>query len=134
VAERVRFLGQLDHADIPALLAAGDVAVAPYPAILDFSFSPLKLYEYLAAGVPIVASDVGQIREVLGPGSYGTLVTPGDVDELAAAIDAVSRQPLLVRRAAAAGRAHTMRSHGWGDRATAITVLIDEERSRALAH
>jgi glycosyltransferase involved in cell wall biosynthesis len=81
VAERVRFLGQLDHADIPALLAAGDVALAPYPAILDFSFSPLKLYEYLAAGVPIVASDVGQIREVLGAGNYGTLVTPGDVDE-----------------------------------------------------
>lgn len=134
VAERVRFLGQLDHADIPALLAAGDVAIAPYPAILDFSFSPLKLYEYLAAGVPIVASEVGQIREILGSGSYGTLVTPGDVDGLAAAIDAVSRQPLHVRRAAAAGRAHTMRSHGWEDRATAITALIDEERSRALAH
>jgi glycosyltransferase involved in cell wall biosynthesis len=133
VAERVRFIGQLDHTDVPALLAAGDVALAPYPAMSDFSFSPLKLYEYLAAGVPVVASDIGQIREVLGAGSYGTLVTPGDVDGLAAAIDAVSRQPRLVRRAAAAGRAHAMRSHGWGDRAMVITGLIDEERNRALA-
>lgn len=133
VAERVRFLGQLDHTDVPALLAAADVALAPYPAMSDFFFSPLKLYEYLAAGVPIVASDLGQIRDLLGRGSFGTLVTPGHVDELAAAIDAVSRQPQLVRRAAEAGRAHTMRSHGWRDRATAITGLIDEERSRALA-
>ncbi len=133
VAERVRFLGQVDHTEVPALLAAGDVALAPYPAIVDFSFSPLKLYEYLAAGVPVVASDVGQIREALGAGSYGTLVTPGHVDELAEAIDVVSRQPRRVRRAAEAGRAHTMRSHGWGVRAKAISGLIDEECSRALA-
>ncbi len=133
-AERVRFLGQLDHADVPAILAAADVALAPYPAMSEFSFSPLKLYEYLAAGVPIVASNIGQIHDVLGRGNYGTLVTPGDVDDLAAAIDVVSRQPQLVQRAAEAGRAHTMRSHGWGERAMAITRLIDEERSRALAH
>ena len=134
VSERVRFLGQLDHDDVPAILAAADVALAPYPALSDFSFSPLKLYEYLAAGVPIVASDVGQIRDVLNGGRFGTLVKPGDVDELAAAIDSVSRQPESVRQAAAAGRAHTFASHRWHDRATMITMLIDAERSHALAH
>lgn len=134
VSERVRFLGQLDHDVIPAILAAADVALAPYPALLDFSFSPLKLYEYLAAGVPIVASNVGQIRDVLDAGRFGTLVTPGDVDELAAAIDSVSRQPESVRQAAAAGRAHALTSHRWHDRATMITTLIEAGRSHALAH
>ena len=133
VGGRVRFLGQLDHGEVPALLAAADVALAPYPAMPDFSFSPLKLYEYLAAGVPIVASDIGQIRELLGPGTYGTLVTPGDVDELATAIDDVSRQAQRVRRAAEAGRALALRSHGWDDRARTITCLIEEVRSRAVA-
>lgn len=134
VSERVRFLGQLEHDDIPAILAAADVALAPYPALSDFSFSPLKLYEYLAAGVPIVASNVGQIRDVLDAGRFGTLVTPGDADELAAAIDSVSRQPESVRQTAAAGRAHTFTSHRWHDRATMITTLIETERSHALAH
>ena len=55
-----------------------DIAIAPYPAGEHY-FSPLKVYEYLAAGLPMVASAIGTIPEVLGDGELGMLVEPGDV-------------------------------------------------------
>ena len=68
------------------MLAACDLALAPYPKLPNFGFSPLKLYEYLAAGVPVIASDIGQIRLALEDGRWGRLVPPGDASALAAAV------------------------------------------------
>jgi glycosyltransferase involved in cell wall biosynthesis len=68
-----------------------DVAVAPYPDLDDFYFSPLKVHEYLAAGLPVVASRVGCLPAVLENGVLGTLVNPGDATAMASAIDALRR-------------------------------------------
>ena len=86
VGHRVRWLGALAHERVPQMLAACDLALAPYPELPNFGFSPLKLYEYLAAGVPVVASDIGQIRHALSGGRWGRLVPPGDASALAAAV------------------------------------------------
>jgi glycosyltransferase involved in cell wall biosynthesis len=77
--DRVRFLG--DRKDIPTLLAAADMTVLPS----DDEGLPIAVLESLAAGCPVVASDVGGLREVLAPGG-GKLVPPGNVDALAAAV------------------------------------------------
>ncbi len=121
VADRTHFLGHRDHAGVAALLAASDVAVAPYPALESFSFSPLKLYEYLAAGTPVVASAIGQIPAALEDGRWGTLVTPGDADALAAALLHTTADPAALTRAAAA-RVHALANHGWDDRARRIVA------------
>lgn len=133
VSGQVRWLGHLAHDDVPTLLAAADVAVAPYPALTDFSFSPLKLYEYLAAGVPIVASDAGQVRSILADGRYGRLVAPGDAGRLANALTLVLDHPEPARAAAAEGRRHALLEHGWQRRAGLITTLIEGLPNRALA-
>lgn len=130
VAHRVHFLGQRTHADVAACLAAADMALAPYPALDGFSFSPLKLYEYLAAGTPVIASAIGQIPEALGDGAFGTLVTPGDADALAVAMVQVARDPAAGSRAAA-GRAHALSHHGWDDRARRIVTLAEAARAVA---
>jgi glycosyltransferase involved in cell wall biosynthesis len=64
-----------------------DVAVAPYPGNLDFYFSPLKVVEYLAAGLPVVVSDIGQLSHLVSHGETGWLCPPGDEVALADALE-----------------------------------------------
>ncbi|HMB69258.1 MAG TPA: glycosyltransferase family 4 protein, partial [bacterium] len=78
--------GAVPHDDVPRRLAAADVAVAPYPPSDDFYFSPLKVVEYAALGLPIVASRIGQIAELLENGRSALLTEPGDIDDLAGAL------------------------------------------------
>jgi glycosyltransferase involved in cell wall biosynthesis len=125
VLGRVHFLGHVDHARVAATLAAADVAVAPYPALASFSFSPLKLYEYLAAGVPVVASSIGQIPTVLDHGRWGTLVPAGDVGALALALRVATADPAAKERALHARR-HALRHHGWQQRARDIVTLTND--------
>lgn len=127
VADRVRWLGRLPHPLVPGFLAALDAALLPYAALTGFSFSPLKLFEYLAAGVPIVASEIGQIRDVLEGGRWGRLVPPGDAQALAAAVRGVLGRPEESRRIAQEGRRMTLESHSWERRARRITDLMEEQ-------
>ena len=88
--ERAVFTGALGHDDIPGLIRLFDIALAPYPPLdHDFYFSPLKLFEYMACGVPVVASGAGQIAEVVEDGRSGLLYRPGDFEGLVAACDAM---------------------------------------------
>jgi glycosyltransferase involved in cell wall biosynthesis len=85
VSERMHLLGRKLPHEVPRILVESDVAVAPYPA-RDFGFSPLKLFEYMACGVPIVCSDLPSTREIVEDDRNGLLVPPGDIDSLAEAI------------------------------------------------
>lgn len=134
VSDRVRWLGQLPQRQVRQLLAAADVAIAPYPPLAGFAYSPLKLYEYLAAGVPIVASDIGQISAVLGRGRWGRLVPPGDPAALAAALRAVIDDPAGSRATAQMARQMALREHSWQARAKQVTEMIEARwDDRALA-
>lgn len=76
--QAVTFAGAVAHQDVPRYLAAMDVTVAPYPALDDFYYSPLKLFEYMAAGRAVVASRAGQVAEAVVDGVTGLLFEPGD--------------------------------------------------------
>ena len=86
LTEAVTFAGALAHEDVPHYLAAMDTTIAPYPALDDFYFSPLKLFEYMAAGRAVVASRVGQVAEVVVDGVTGLLFEPGNLADLAGCI------------------------------------------------
>ena len=66
VSHAVDFRGAVEPSEVPRMLASMDVAVAPYPPLDDFYFSPLKLFEYMAAGCAIVAAAIGQINQTVG--------------------------------------------------------------------
>ena len=112
LTERVELVGAVDPAAVPALLRRMDIAVAPYPATARY-FSPLKLYEYLAAGLPVVASDVGQVADVLAGGQTGVLCRPGDPQELAAAIGGLRADPAWAAALGRAGRILVEQHHTW---------------------
>ena len=105
LAGSVVFTGAVAHEEIPALIRQFDVALAPYPALdHPFYFSPLKLFEYMACGVPVVAANCGQIAELIRDGETGLLHAPGDLNALVDACDALLRNPkkrLLLGQSAA---------------------------------
>lgn len=105
--------GAVDPLVIPDYLHGMDLAVAPYPDLRHFYFSPLKLYEYLAAGVPVVASRVGQVAEVIDDGRTGVLCRPGDAVALARAIAGLRADPGRRASMATAGRADVVAHHSW---------------------
>jgi glycosyltransferase involved in cell wall biosynthesis len=97
VSEKMHLLGRKLPEEIPRILVESDVAVAPYPA-RDFGFSPLKLFEYAACGVPIVCSDLPSTREIIENERNGLLVPPEDEDELAEGITRILIDPRLAKR------------------------------------
>jgi glycosyltransferase involved in cell wall biosynthesis len=114
LADAVRFTGWVPPSDLPALLASMDVAVAPYPELPHFYFSPLKVYEYMAAGLPVVASRIGQVAELIEDEVNGLLCAPGDARALARAIDRLRREPELRCRLGRAARVTISREYTWG--------------------
>lgn len=109
----VDWVGAVAPDEVPRHLAGAMVAVAPYPPSQDHYFSPLKVYEYSAAALPVVASRIGEIDRVVRDGSTGTLVPAGDPAALAAAVDALVADPARARRMGLAGRELMERSHTW---------------------
>lgn len=106
------FTGAVDHARIPELLDAMDVTVAPYRAAEDFYFSPMKVYESLAAGRPVVASNLGQVAQLIADG-YVDAAAPGDPASLAAALERVLEDPRRAAAGAARGRKWTLAERTW---------------------
>ncbi|HUF68844.1 MAG TPA: glycosyltransferase family 4 protein [Longimicrobiales bacterium] len=121
---RVTLTGAIAHDRVPEYLRGLDIAVAPYPPLDAFYFSPLKLLEYMAVGLPVIASSIGQVPELVADGGTGILVPPGDPAALADAIGRLAGDPArrnaFGARAAEQARAH----HGWERRATTIIELM----------
>lgn len=126
VADRVTFTGLVKRARVPELLATGDVLIIPNVSVSASAdhTSPLKLFEYLASGKPIVASDLPSIRELLQDGENAVLVAPGDPGALAAGIKRVLDDHALAERISR--RAFDQASDfAWARRAERIERLLD---------
>ncbi len=111
--DAAHFTGAVAPSEIPGLLASMTVALAPYPAQTDFYFSPLKVYEYMAAGLPVVASHIGQLKSLIEDEANGLLVPPGDPIALATALDRLRQDSNLANRLGQAARKAMMQNHTW---------------------
>src|SRR5262249_23595332 len=95
-----------------------------------FYFSPLKVYEYMAAGRPCVASRIGQIEATIEDGRNGVLCPPGDAAALAKALERLLRDPALRSQLGDAARDTVQRTHTWDAAVARILALASQEVAR----
>jgi glycosyltransferase involved in cell wall biosynthesis len=122
---RITFTGLVEPTRVAGLLMQADVLVLPnHASAISTRFtSPLKLFEYMAAGRPIVASDLPSIREVLRDGSNALLIPPGDVGALAEAIERLLADPELAAKLARAAKGEVP-AYSWERRAERLEALF----------
>ncbi len=120
----IMFTGRVPHSAIPQYLKACDVLTMPFPALDHYAriMSPLKLFEYMAAKRPIIATDLPSIREVLNEHS-ALLVTPGDARVLAEGIILLLSDHERSKRLSAQAFAD-VQDLAWSSRARSILNFI----------
>lgn len=127
IAENVIFTGAVPQEDGPAHLAAMDVLVSPHvpnPDGTPFFGSPTKLFEYMAMGRGIVASDLDQIGEVLEHKRTALLVKPGDPADLSRGIERLVDDPDFRSRLGAAAREQAVAKHTWREHTRRIIEAL----------
>lgn len=126
--DNLHFEGYRPHRQIPLYLKAFDVLLLPLEPRIDRTrkyCSPLKLFEYLMAGRPIVASDLPSLREVLENGENSLLVEPGDADAFKTAVKKILDDPKLAQKLAHNAK-RTGTRYSWENRAENILGFVQE--------
>jgi glycosyltransferase involved in cell wall biosynthesis len=120
--------GSLSHRQTVAVMSRWDVGAAPYLPLDGFYFSPLKLVEYMAAGLCPVASDVGEIAGVLDDGSRGLLVPAGDPRALSGAFVDLACDRARAHEIGCRARDWALTERSWDTNAQqALGILADLE-------
>jgi glycosyltransferase involved in cell wall biosynthesis len=119
--DSAKFVGHVSNVDVPRWIGACDLVTIPWSRneFSAYQTSPLKLFEYMAAGVPIVASDLPSLREIIRHGENGWLVEAGSPQALADGIRRLLQHPDLARRLADRAR-EDVRARSWTERARHI--------------
>lgn len=130
-AAGAQMVGAVPHEDVPALLADAEIGLAPYSPDAPAYFSPLKLFDYLAAGLAVVAADIPGVRDVTGE-TGAVLIPPGDAPALAAAVETLVRDADERLRLGQAARLLAA-EHTWQRRGQRIVDAVGELRRPAVA-
>lgn len=110
---RAHFTGAVAPDRVAAELARMSVGVAAYRQDQPFYFSPLKLYEYMAAGLPVVVTRTGGLEDLTGHGAFGPDVPPEDPAALAETLTRLASDPTRRRAMGHAARDHVLKHHSW---------------------
>ena len=116
VADLCRLTGFISQNEGPLYLAACDILVSPHLPNSDgtpFFGSPTKLFEYMAMGKGIVASDLDQIGEILKHGHSAWMVKPGDVRSLTGGLKVMVDDEETRKRLGKAARSEVMARYTW---------------------
>ena len=131
LAGRIAFTGVVGHAEVPALIAGFDIALQP--KVVAYA-SPLKVFDYMAAGRAIVAPDQPNIREILQHEATALLFDPERPGALWEAIRRLIEEPGLIERLGVAARAELeRRDYTWRGNATRIATWAEADRAHDAA-
>jgi glycosyltransferase involved in cell wall biosynthesis len=127
---RVRWLGSIPYRDVPAVIAGSIAALVPMTdeARSRTGLSPLKLFEAMACGVPVIASDLPGLGDLVRAHDCGILVPPGDADAVARAVADLVADPADARARGGRGRVAVVTSYSWDVRAGETDALLQTVR------
>jgi glycosyltransferase involved in cell wall biosynthesis len=130
IADNIDFVGRVPHAEIPGLLADADIGMAPFAPDqfraleLGWFWSPIKIFEYLAAGLPVVTADIEELRTLL-QGGVANFYRAADPLALAEAIMELEADRAAVRRMSKEARSLAEQRYTWDHQAEAVDDVLN---------
>lgn len=133
--ENLIFVGHVTHIVARQAMASVDILLMPYQTSVSIGvrrhdtaawMSPMKMFEYLASGVPIVSSDLPALREVLSNDYNSILVSPDDSAAWIAAVDRLVSQPELAMRIGRVAHSDYLAYYTWDLRAKALLSVAEQ--------
>ena len=131
------FTGAIPHAKMPAALAAADIGAAPFdaaahpPLQIEFFWSPLKVFEYMACALPVVCPDLRRLRAIVRHEGEGLLYDPSNPDALAEALIRLA-DPQYRANLGAAARRRVVENYSWAAHCRtlerALSDVLDSRR------
>jgi glycosyltransferase involved in cell wall biosynthesis len=134
------FTGPIAYVDVPKYINAADVLVAPYnPDKIESTEqvrkhglgAPLKVYEYMAVGKPVITTDVKPISDPVEDGVTGYLVPPGDSEALARSLERILENPGSFAEMGAAARRSMIANYSWAFLARRLSDIFEGVLSRS---
>lgn len=128
-------LGQIAPAEVPGVLAAALAAVVPAgggrrsdtdSGRYELGLSPLKLFEAMSCGIPVIAADQPELADLVRKSGAGLIVPTGDSRALATAVSRMARYPNEAKAMGLRGRGEAVDHHDWSRRAAETERLLRE--------
>ena len=126
---RVRYMGTVPYASLPAILQLYQAALLFYrPSNLnEYYCSPCKLFEYMAAGLAVIASDLPGLRQIIDPPTRGLCVASNSPSEVIAAIGRFASNPTLAAAMGAAGHKSFLSNYNFETQAERLLQVLERE-------
>ncbi len=125
VAEHFRFTGRIPYEEVPDFINSSDVCIAPFIRRRNevVGLSPLKLFEYLSCGKPVITTNIAGANDIVIASCAGIVVEPENPDELSGAVLTILQNDDLAHRMGMNGRAFILNGHSWESVAKRIGAL-----------
>ncbi|WP_338087949.1 glycosyltransferase family 4 protein [Nocardioides lijunqiniae] len=124
--DHVHYLGSVDYSDVAPLVANAVASLIVKEGEFSTGLMPLKLFESLASGVPVIVTDYPGIANVVRSTDAGFVVAPGDVEAIVDAVTAVTRLPEAARAKGGRGRTWVVQGQSWDARAGQTLQLLQQ--------
>ena len=127
VADRIEVTGWVDFEEVPKYMAESDVCVVTHAATPHTETTvPHKLFQYMAAGTPVLVSNVAPLQRVVTDGEAGLVVPAGDHRAAAAALRTLHEEPERAREMGENGRRAVEKRYHWGVDGARLQALYDD--------